>query len=1099
MSELSNKAFDPAALRRRAEERAQKQAPMAGPETLGPEACHRLIHELRVHQIELEMQNEEVCRTQAAFVTMRAHYFELFDLAPVAYCTVSEAGALQEVNLAAATLLGVPKEELVSQPLTRFIHQEDQDLYYQMRKRLVASGAPQACEVRLKQADGIRCWVHVAATRVAKAGGTPVQHMVLSDIRERKLREDERAHTAQLIALLSAPGDVRARLETLTAALQGWSGCEAVGIRLRSGDDYPYYETRGFPPEFVQKENQLCAVGPDGKLLCDAAGHPILECMCGNILCGRFDPAKPFFTAQGSFWTNSTSALLAATTPTERMARTRNYCHTAGYESVALIPLRDGQQVFGLLQFNDRRMNCFTPELIAHFERMADSFAMAWARRQVEESLRESQAILQAAMDQSQAGIAIAEAPSGRLRYVNKAGLFIRGGSHAELVNGVDINQYVGSWQLLDLDGTPLATDAVPLARAIRYGEASSREFIIRRAEQDDRTVLANAAPIRDAQGAVTAAMVVFQDITERKRAEAALEQRLVALTQPLDSVAGVAFTDLFRLEDIQRLQDEFASATGVASIITHPDGTPITAPSNFCRLCRDVIRQSDKGRVNCFRSDAMLGRASAVGPTIQTCLSGGLWDAGAGITVGGKHLANWLIGQVRDETQSEEKLRTYAREIGADEEVTVAAFLEVPAMSREKFGLIAQALFTLANQLSTIAYQNVQQARFIEERKRAEETLRQSEKMRAIGQLAGGVAHDFNNQLGGIVGFADLLVENLADPTLKGYADNIIKAAMRATELTRQLLAFSRKGKYVSVPTDVHQVIGEVVEILQRSIDKRIEILQHLEAQPSNVLGDSAQLQNAILNLALNARDAMPQGGTLMFATRVVPFSEIKPVEDLAPGPYVRICITDTGIGMDAAIQKRLFEPFFTTKAVGKGTGLGLASVYGTVKNHGGVIRVSSEPGHGSSFYVYLPVQGAAGEAVVPEAAAPAVQAGHGRILMVDDETIILELGCTMLRKKGYEVTTCHDPLEALQRYRQEWQSIDLVILDMVMPQMGGRELFLALREINPKIRALLSSGYSINGEAQGILNLGVLAFVPKPFRLSELAQQVGKALVGK
>ncbi|MBI9060315.1 MAG: PocR ligand-binding domain-containing protein, partial [Labilibaculum sp.] len=217
-------------------------------------------------------------------------------------------------------------------------------------------------------------------------------------------------------------------------------------------------------------------------------------------------------------------------------------------------------------------------------------------------------------------------------------------------------------------------------------------------------------------------------DITERKQMEEALEKRIVALTQPMDSSAGITFEELFNMGDIQRLQDQFSDASGVASIITQTDGTPITKPSNFCRLCSDIIRKTDKGLKNCFKSDAALGHYNPKGPSIQPCLSGGLWDAGAAITVGGKHIANWLIGQVRDATQTDDKMRAYANEIEADEETVIKAFHEVPAMTREQFEKVSQALFTLAKQLSDMAYQNMQQARFITERKQAEETLRESE-----------------------------------------------------------------------------------------------------------------------------------------------------------------------------------------------------------------------------------------------------------------------------------------------------------------------------------------------------------------------------------
>jgi PAS domain S-box-containing protein len=227
--------------------------------------------------------------------------------------------------------------------------------------------------------------------------------------------------------------------------------------------------------------------------------------------------------------------------------------------------------------------------------------------------------------------------------------------------------------------------------------------------------------------------MQLEKDNSEFKRLEESLKNRIVALTLPLNDYANIAFDELFNIDDIQRIQDEFAKVTGVASIITHTDGTPITAPSNFCRLCKDIIRKTDKGLANCFKSDSLIGRLHPGGPIILPCTSGGLWDAGAGITVGGRHIANWLIGQVRDEFQTEDKMLEYANEIGASEKDMVEAFREVPAMSHEQFEQIAKILFILANQLSTSAYQNVQQSRFITEHKQVEELLRLSEnKLRA-------------------------------------------------------------------------------------------------------------------------------------------------------------------------------------------------------------------------------------------------------------------------------------------------------------------------------------------------------------------------------
>lgn len=250
----------------------------------------------------------------------------------------------------------------------------------------------------------------------------------------------------------------------------------------------------------------------------------------------------------------------------------------------------------------------------------------------------------------------------------------------------------------------------------------------------EDRWIHTIKVPFRTEQGEIIGVLGIFDDITERKRAEDALEKRILALTRPLEEDETIAFEDLFNLEDIQRIQDEFALATGTGSLITRPDGTPITRPSNFCQLCGTIIRQSEKGRRNCENSDAKLGRDNLDGPTIHTCLSAGLCNAGAGITIGGRHVANWLVGQVRDGTQDPKELRSYARDIGVDEQAFMEAYNQVPFMPRPRFEMVAKALFSLAKQLSTTAYQNVQQARFISERKQAEKALQNSE--RTLAQI---------------------------------------------------------------------------------------------------------------------------------------------------------------------------------------------------------------------------------------------------------------------------------------------------------------------------------------------------------------------------
>jgi len=381
---------------------------------------------------------------------------------------------------------------------------------------------------------------------------------------------------------------------------------------------------------------------------------------------------------------------------------------------------------------------------------------------------------------------------------------------------------------------------------------------------------------------------------------------------------------------------------------------------------------------------------------------------------------------------------------------------------------------------------------RDITDQRQLQESLVQAQKMDAIGQLAGGVAHDFNNQLTGVLGFASMLLERLDDPTLKRYAEGIITSAQRSADLTQKLLAFSRKGQFQRIPVDVHRIINDTVEMLQHSIDKRIRIRRCLEAQQAQIIGDPSQLQNALLNLAVNARDAMSEGGELTFSTSIATLeARSLPGFELSPGSYLIVAVEDSGSGMSQEVQAHLFEPFFTTKEQGKGTGMGLASAFGTVTQHQGAITVSSEPGHGSTFRLYLPLAEHSNDASRGDTPPMGVRS-QLRILLVEDEELVREFVQDMLGEVGHRVETATDGRRALERYRQIWQEIDLVILDMIMPGLDGRDTFRAMKAINPAVRAILASGYSLNQQSQAILAEGALGFVQKPFSPNQLLRAV-------
>jgi len=885
--------------------------------------------------------------------------------------------------------------------------------------------------------------------------------------------------------------------------------------------------------------------------------------------------------------------------------------------------------------------------------------------------------------------------------------------------------------------------------------------------------------------------IATLEDITNRRVAEEVIARRLLSLTQPLAENAAVAFEDLFNLDDIQLLQDQFAKATGVASIITRPDGTPITKPSNFTRFCMEIVRTSEKGLANCYKSDAALGRLFAEGPLIQPCLSGGLWDAGAGISIDGHHIANWLIGQVRDETQTVEGIRQYAAEIGVNCEQAIRAFSEVPAMSRRHFEEIAQALFTLANSLSTTAYRNVQQARVITELKHTQEKLRESEnrmrfalqgandglwdadlssgklyfsprsyeileyprekisehienwqalvhpddfprtwqliaahlkgqtsilrlehrlqcwdgdwkwvlirgkvveweengrakritgtltdidtrkkieetqkfllacdhsaadrdcfrllarflttllrmecvtinklagdpqvaesmafyldgdfheipsaslaesaggkvlgksicafgrdvrhifpgdpqlqqigaesyigttlrnskgkpigliatisrtpqentelaeavlqlvairaaaelerraaeeertilqtqllqaqKMESVGRLAGGVAHDFNNMLGVILGHVEMAEEQThpADPLLYDLQE-IKKAATRSADLTRQLLAFARKQTVSPKIIDLNATVESLLKMLRRLIGEEIELTWLPGSDLWPVKLDPTQVDQILANLTINARDAISGIGKISIETANLVLDKEYCTDHIGftSGCYVLLMVSDSGCGMDRDTREHIFEPFFTTKEIGRGTGLGLATIYGIVKQNSGFINVYSEPGQGTTFRILLPRYMGERGVNAQEPVLQTVQPGRETILLVEDEPSILQLGKRMLEKMGYDVLAAATPKQAIQLAEVHNTAIDLLLTDVIMPQMNGRELAKHLLGLYPKMVRVFMSGYTADVIAHhGVLEEGV-HFLQKPFSKAELSATIRHAL---
>ncbi|MCF7832107.1 MAG: response regulator [Candidatus Marinimicrobia bacterium] len=381
------------------------------------------------------------------------------------------------------------------------------------------------------------------------------------------------------------------------------------------------------------------------------------------------------------------------------------------------------------------------------------------------------------------------------------------------------------------------------------------------------------------------------------------------------------------------------------------------------------------------------------------------------------------------------------------------------------------------------------------------EETLAQSRKLKAMGQLTGGIAHDFNNMLATILGFAELLGEDLKDnEEYSYYCKNITDTCERAATLTDQLLTFSRKQSKQTTVIDLHGLILGSMDLLRHSLGKNISIKQKLGAKEHFIMGEFAQLQNILLNMGFNARDAMPKGGILELTTENVSIYEkdiLRFPVDIEIGNYIVLHVRDTGTGMEKEVLDKIFEPFFTTKQAGKGTGLGLSTTYGTINAHNGNIFADSTPGEGTTFHIYFPVSDLKPkETVAKKANAARNSVEGGTILVIDDEEAIRRMLMKTLNYVGYEVLEADSGKIGIDLYKQEKDRISAVILDVIMPEMDGVQIFKALKKINPDVAVLVSTGYASNKQTVELRNLGVEGFLKKPYRQSELVDAVNKVI---
>jgi len=381
--------------------------------------------------------------------------------------------------------------------------------------------------------------------------------------------------------------------------------------------------------------------------------------------------------------------------------------------------------------------------------------------------------------------------------------------------------------------------------------------------------------------------------------------------------------------------------------------------------------------------------------------------------------------------------------------------------------------------------------------RKSLEVQLRQAQKMEALGTLAGGIAHDFNNVLAAILGYIELARFDVDEtsPARKSI-DQIYKASQRARNLVGHILSFSRQSMHEKRPVFMQQIISESLELLRASLPSTIEIKQSMTSKMFPIEADGTQIHQILMNLCTNASHAMPDGGTLSIVLDVVTFNELEAhgFVDLEPGAYMKLWVKDTGSGMDPEVKKRIFDPYFTTKGKGQGTGMGLSVVHGILKAHGGAVHVESEVGEGSSFYLYFPIcKGRAGEEAV---AVAGLAKGHERILFVDDEPDLAELGMTMLERLGYTVTSVTDSQKALDLFTSSPDEYDLVVTDLTMPKMTGVPFARKVKSVRPDVPVIICTGYSDSVSAGDVSEAGIDYLLMKPLEIRELSASIRNAL---
>ncbi len=913
-------------------------------------------------------------------------------------------GRFIEVSETACRMLGYSEPELLAMGVPDVSTVETAADTAAHIQKIIMQGSDRF-ESRHRRKDGSTFPVEISAQYHASEGGNLVVFM--RDITKRQQALANQQLAADVLRLLNQPGDLATLAKELVELIRCALAVDAIGLRLRQNGDFPYFVQQGFSETFVRMENSLCAKNALGGVLRDVGGQPVLECTCGLVLSGRADPSLPGCTTGGSCWTNDASAFLHLTPEQDPRTHPRNHCIYAGFESVALIPLRSGGEIIGLLQLNDRRSGRFSPGLISFLEGLAASIGIALHREQAAAALRESEKRLED----------ITFSLADWVWEVNENGRYTHSSQQGFSYFGPAREDVIGK--------TPF--DFMPPDEAKRVG-AIFADFAARKAPIKDLEnwnitksgericFLTNGVPILGEAGNLKGYRGVDKDITPRKRVEEQLRKQAALLD---------AATDAIYVRDLDHT-------------VTYWNG----------------------GAERLFG----VPRADAVGRKITE--------------LGGKDHAAFDAAHAKLLAQG-----AWSGELmkpgGDGTERTVFCRW---TLLRDEQGRPSEVLAINTD---------------VTEKKQLEHQFLRAQRMEGIGLLAGGIAHDLNNILTPVMMTASLLRESVRDAESYQLLDSMQTSAKRGADIIRQLLTFARGEPEVFAPVPVRQLMGEMEKIIRETFPRNLRqtIVAPLDLWP--VVGDPTQIHQALLNLCVNARDAMPEGGTLTLTaanlTLDVKSASLIPVAQ--PGHFVCVSVIDTGMGIPPAELEQIFDPFFTTKEVGKGTGLGLPSVLGIMRGHGGFVRVDSHVGRGSTFELYFPALPKAKTAAAPERVAPPHGLGE-LILVVDDEVSVRGATKSVLEQYGYRVLAAADGAEALKLFDQHRAEIKAVLTDMMMPGMDGPALVRALRPRHACPPLLGMTGLTDRANLKELPGLGLPELLPKPFSVEQLLVAVHTAL---